>query len=344
MQLRTFLAKDMKSALSRVRADMGPNAVIVASEKSKAGGIVVRAALDDEAIETQLEALPPTETASISNFESHQRSDLMRRIRGARAPASSRAAFSRSELLMVLNRHRTPDSLAHALAEDAAKAQLTDMTLALAFALDKRMKTLPLDMAAARALLLIGCNGAGKTTVAAKIAAHARLDNRRVTLIAGDAAGAGAVARLETFAKHLDAALAIAESASELTKLVADCVAKNTLAIIDTAGFDPRDAKARSAYAALSKIAQVELLGVVSALNDAEEAGEIAAALDAVGAKRLVVTGLDLTRRAGALLAAATAGVPLAHLSRSPFVASGFDSATSLALARLLLDENRSAQ
>ena len=34
MQLKTFLAKDMKSALASVRADMGPNAVIVASEKA----------------------------------------------------------------------------------------------------------------------------------------------------------------------------------------------------------------------------------------------------------------------------------------------------------------------
>ncbi len=344
MQLRTFLAKDMKGALSRVRADMGPNAVIIASEKSKTGGIIVRAALDEEPGETQPEPLAPTQSAAVSDFEAHVRSGLMRRVRGARVPAPSRTAFSRSELLSVLSRHRTPDSLAHALAEAAAKAQLTDMTLALAFALDKRMKTVPIDMAAARALLLVGCNGAGKTTVAAKIAAHARLDNRRVTLIAADSAGAGAVARLETFARHLDAALAIAESAPELTKLVADCVSKNTLAIIDTAGFDPRDGKARSAFAALAKIAQLETLGVVSALNDAEEAGEIAAALEAVGAKRLIVTGLDLTHRAGALLAAATAGVPLAHVTRSPFVASGLDSASSLALARLLLDENRSAQ
>jgi flagellar biosynthesis protein FlhF len=344
MQLRTFLAKDMKGALSRVRADMGPNAVIVASEKSKTGGIIVRAALDEEAGESEADILRPAEPAAVSDFESHYRSGLMRRVRGTRAPMPSRTTFSRSELLTVLSRHRTPDSLAHALAQDAAKAQLTDMTLALAFALDKRMKTLPLDMAAAHALLLVGCNGAGKTTVAAKIAAHARLDNRRVTLIAGDNAGAGAVARLETFAKHLDAALAIAESAVELTKLVADCVAKNTLAIVDTAGFDPRDGKARTAFAALTKIAQVETIGVVSALNDAEEAGEIAAALETVGARRLVVTGLDLTHRAGALLAAATAGVPLAHVTRSPFVASGLDSASSLALARLLLDENRSAQ
>jgi flagellar biosynthesis protein FlhF len=114
--------------------------------------------------------------------------------------------------------------------------------------------------------------------------------------------------------------------------------------VIDTAGFDPRDGKARSAFAALGQIVHVETIGVVSALNDAEEICEIAAALGVLGASRLIVTGLDLARRAGALLAAAAQGIGLAHVTRSPFVASGLDSATSLSLARLLLDENRSAQ
>jgi flagellar biosynthesis protein FlhF len=344
MQLRTFLAKDMKSALASVRADMGPNAVIVASEKAKSGGIMVRAALDEPDREPRAEAPPASAPASVSDFEAHHRDGLLRRLRGAPGCAPNRPLFERTALLAALHRHRTPDALAHALAEAAARAQLTDMTLALAAALDSRMKAAPIDTATAAALLLVGPNGAGKTTVAAKLAAHARLVDRRVTLIAADSSGAGAVARLETFARHLDAAMAIAETAPLLHKLVGECVANKTLAIIDTAGFDPRDDRARSAFAALARIPQLETVGVVSALSDAEELGEIATALGVLGATRLVVTALDLTRRAGALLAAATAGIPLAHVTRSPFVASGLDLATSLSLARLLLDESRSAQ
>jgi len=344
MQLRTFLAKNMRDALANVRADMGPNAVIIASEKAKSGGVIVRAALDEVYLEPSAQETKTAESATVSDFESHYREGLLRRLRSGPCASSNRPVFERTALLAALHRHRTPDALAHALAEDAAKSHLTDMTLALASALDRRMKPAPLDLAAARALLLVGCNGAGKTTVAAKIAAHARLDNRRVTLIAADPAGAGAVARLETFAHHLDAAVATAETATELNQLVADCVANNTLAIIDPAGFDPREARARTAFAALGTIDQVQTIGVVSALNDAQEASEIAAALGVLGASRLIVTGLDLTRRAGALLAAATSNVPLGHVTRSPFVAGGLDTASSLSLARLLLDENRSAQ
>lgn len=343
MQLRTFLAKDMREALATVRADMGPEAVIIASEKSKSGGVMVRAALDT--IEADAPGEASTPAGLVADFDTHHRDSLLRRLRGNGAGDRRNSLnFDRAELLCALNRHRLPEGVAHALAETAAKAQLTDMTLALASALDKKMKPWPIDMHDTNALLLVGPNGAGKTAVAAKIAAHARLAGRRTTLVASDSAGAGAVARLETFAKHLDSAVTTAESAAELSKLVGECISKKTFVIVDTAGFDPRDAKARTAFAALGQIGRVESVGVVSALSDAEEISEIVEALAALGAKRLVVTGLDLARRAGGLIAAATQGVPLAHVTRSPFIAGGLECPTSLSLARLLLDEQRSAQ
>ncbi len=343
MQLRTFLAKDMREALAHVRADMGPDAVIIASEKAKSGGVIVRAALDGPDAADDI-AEPAPETTPVADFETHYRDGLLRRLRHAGGETAKRIGFDRTELLAALNRQRLPDGLAHALAESAAKAQLTDMTLALASALDKRLKTAPIDMETVAALLLVGPNGAGKTAVAAKIAAHARLANRLTTLVASDSAGAGAVARLETFAKHLDCAVTSTASAAELSVLVGECVAKKTFVIVDTAGFDPRDARARTAFAALARIAKLETVGVVSALNDAEEISEIVEALSALGAGRLVVTGLDLARRAGALTAAATQVVPLAHVTRSPFIAGGLDTPSSLSLARLLLDQPRSAQ
>jgi flagellar biosynthesis protein FlhF len=344
MQLRTFLAKDMREALATVRADMGPDAVIIASEKAKNGGVMVRAALDaaDEPAPAETAGAQP---APIADFETHHRDGLLRRLRSAGdGERRNSQSFDRAALLTALGRHRLPDGLAHALAESAAKAQITDMTLALASALDKTMKPSPIDVGSAAALLLVGPNGAGKTAVAAKLAAHALLAGRRTTLVAADCAGAGAVARLETFARHLDCGIATAGSAAELGKLVLECVANKTFVIVDTAGFDPRDGKARTAFAALAQIGKIETVGVVLALNDAEEAAEIVDALGALGASRLIVTGFDLARRGGAATAAAMSGLPLAHITRSPFVAGGLESLTSLSLARLLLDEQRSAQ
>jgi len=335
MQLRTFLAKDMKAALAEVRAEMGPDAVIVASQSAKGGGVMVRAALEAP----DAASAPDERPAPSKDADSAFRDALIRRLREKKFEIPGRRRFDRVELLAAFARNRLPEGLAHALAESAAKTGLGDMTLALAAAVDARMVVAPLDFRNANAILLAGPNGAGKTAVAAKLAAHARLAGRSVTLIAGDVAGAGAVARLKDFADHLGAAVVTAESAVALARVVADAAAQQAFAIVDTAGFDPRQPKAAAAFAALGAIEPLETIGVVSALTDGEEAAEIAAALKGIGAARLVVTATDLARRTGALAAAALSpGLALAHVTRSPFVAGGLDIPTPLAVARLLME------
>ncbi|MGD0141730.1 MAG: AAA family ATPase [Rhizomicrobium sp.] len=345
MQLRTFLAKDMREALASVRNEMGPEAVIVASERAKGGGIMVRAALDAEEIDAGVETAARELAAALNppapSFETSYRDGLIRRLRGERPVATPNGiGFDRAELLTLLRAHRAPDGLAHALAEAAEKSGLADMTLALASALDKRMRTNPLTIESATALLLAGPPGAGKTAVAAKIAAHARLSGREIELIAGDVTGAGAIMRLETFAKHVGARFVTAETTDALAKTIAECATKNILSVVDTAGFDPRNAKARTAYAALAHMEGVEAIGVVAATNDAEETAEITTSLVTLGVKRMIVTGLDLARRAGAVLAAAAQGADLAHVTRSPFVAGGLETLTPLSLARLLIESH----
>jgi len=350
MQLRTFLAKDMRDALSQVRDEMGDEAVIIASEKAKNGGVMVRAAVDrpEQVFEQPEEQILVTtddgeDIAAPQSFEDNYREGLMRRLRGAPAQQNKLAPFHRAELLNILRSHRLPDSLAHDLAKTAEQSGLKDMTLALACAIDRRMKSEPLDISRARALLLVGPNGVGKTAVAAKIAAHARLTHRSVKLIATDSEGAGAVARLEAFAEHLHAPIVIAENAEDLATAVAEAAKENILAVIDTAGFDPRNGKARTAFQALAMIEGIEAIGVVSASGDAEEIQEICASLGLLGVQRLIVTETDLTRRLGALCAAACHGITLAHVTRSPFVAGGLESATPLSLARALMDSTRDA-
>jgi flagellar biosynthesis protein FlhF len=80
----------------------------------------------------------------------------------------------------------------------------------------------------------------------------------------------------------------------------------------------------------------MDLIGIVSASGDAEEVGEIAAALVKIGASRVIVTGLDLSRRKGSLVAIALSGAAIVHVTSSSYLADGLESLTSLALARML--------
>ena len=342
MQLRTFLAKDMRQALTDVRNSMGPEAVIVASQSAKGGGVMVRAALE--------EAEPPLDLVDEAPPESDDvdalfHDSMIRRLREKKSALPGRRSFDRAEMLAAFSKSRLPECLAYNLAEAAAKAGVSDMTLALAAAIDQRMSASPIDFVRTKAILLVGPNGAGKTAIAAKIGAHARLAGRKVRLVAHDVTGAGAVARLKDFADHLDAEIVTAESAYVLAGVVADAVRDEALAIIDTAGFDPRQPKAAAAFGALAKISEVEIVGVISALTDSEEAGEIAAALAKLGASRLVITAADMSRRMGALAAAAmTPGLAVGFVTRSPFVAGDLETLTPLALARLLIEEAEGTQ
>ncbi len=342
MQLRTFLAKDMRQALTDVRNAMGPEAVIVASQSAKGGGVMVRAALEEPEPPLDLVDEAPGESDDVDALF---HDSMIRRLREKKSTLPGRRLFDRIEMLAAFAKNRLPEALAHILAEGAAKAGLSDMTLALAAAIDQRMTTAPIDFANAKAILLVGPNGAGKTAIAAKIGAHARLAGRQVRLVAHDVTGAGAVARLKDFADHLDAEIVTAESAYMLASVVDTAVRDGALAIIDTAGFDPRQPKAAATFAALAQIQQVEIIGVISALTDSEEAGEIAAALVELGASRLVITAADMTRRMGALASAAlTPELAIGFVTRSPFVAGDLETLTPLALARLLIEQTEGTQ
>jgi len=342
MQLKTFIAKDMREALVRARREMGDEAVIVTSQRTKEGGVIVRVAAEArEADAKEAQASQPEREAVefVGNFEQIFFDGMIRRLRSEPQPSAPAAVnFRRSELLRILGRHRVPESLAHRLAEAAEKSGLSDMTLALASALDTRMRTAPLFGDHPNALLLLGPCGAGKTAVAAKIGAHLMRTPRSVKLIATDNAGAGAVARLEAFAQHLDIPCERAACADALPQIVARAAKADALAVADTAGFDPRDGKARAAFAALAQIEGVEPVGVVSAGSDAEEIGEIIDALAAMRCKRVIVTGLDAARRSGALLVAATGKLCLAHITCSPFVSAGLETLTPVSLSRRLIE------
>lgn len=249
-----------------------------------------------------------------------------------RALALREARTSRRVLLLAaLIAQRLPDSLAHALADEASKLGHEDPCRALASALELRMRARPINYVNANAILLKGVNGSGKTSVAAKIAAQASLTGRKVKVLTADANAQ----RLVDLASRLKVQVVELRTPQLIARAVSEAIRRNSLVVIDTSGFNPHRAKERAAFEALGQIGGVDTIGVVSALYDA---AELAEEIQALNAQRTIVTGLDLARRAGALAVAATLGPPIAHVARSSFAGDGLEPLTPLALARTLLN------
>ncbi len=98
-----------------------------------------------------------------------------------------------------------------------------------------RVAPWPLASAGPGLIALVGPPGVGKTATAAKLAAHARLEqNRSVTFISCDGFRVGAFAQIERFAELLGAGLEVANDPAELRRKIE--AADADLVIVDTAG------------------------------------------------------------------------------------------------------------
>ena len=257
-------------------------------------------------------------------------------ITGATASGIALPSNTIGFLTDVLDAHHVPAHLVERLLAAAAALPSQEVVAdRLAAALAGEIPFTPLDdVLRAPALLLLGPPGAGKTTLAAKIAT--RLGEGNAVLINADPERAGSGAQLAECADVLGTPLAVAVDAAALAKLAADVDGRRM--VIDTKGTAPHDAAGCAALAALIAASAATPLLVLPADSAAEEAAAMAHCFAPLGARLLLPTRLDLVRRLGGVLAAADAGqLALAAASAAPQFAYGLRPLTPLVLARLLL-------
>ncbi len=98
-----------------------------------------------------------------------------------------------------------------------------------------------LDLPSPTVLLVVGVNGTGKTTTAAKLANYYMNQGKSVLLVAADTYRAAAVAQLQQWSKRLDVRLVCNENSEDPSSVLFDglqsATSENTdLVIVDTAG------------------------------------------------------------------------------------------------------------
>ncbi len=285
MRLKSILARSMPEGMRRVREQFGDSAVIVQTQESDAG-VLITVATDPNPLAAPEPAPAGGKAPGPADFPAaiYQPSDPIEAIADA------------------MDRHAVPPHLADALTAAAEKVELDDPVEVLAAVLADRLAFAPIQVAATRqAIMLVGPAGSGKTVTVARLAAEAVLAGRKVTLVTADAARAGAVAQLGTFARALGLELHQAEKGSAVPRAGRG----NELVLIDApaaGAFEGDELKKLSEFAGLCAADPVLVL---PAGLDPSEAADITAAYAALGARRLIGTRLDTVRRLGSLLAAA---------------------------------------
>lgn len=307
MRLRTFTAPTIADAMQHVRTELGPDAVILSTERLPGGrGVEV--------------------TAGIEHPE---------RIAGGLDAGAIEAVDS---VGAALEFHGLPPVVADRLLAAAADLLAEDPAMALAGALDALFGFCRLDaLCAGGRVMLIGMPGAGKTATIAKLAALARLEGRPVVAVTCDVLRAGAVEQLATYASLLEMRAYRAKDPDALAAAIA-AAPDGALVLIDTIGSNPLDAEEMSRLGAFIAAAEAEPVFTLAAGGDVVESADCAAAFAELGARRLIATRVDAARRLGGVLSAAQVGrLALAGIGNSPRIADGLAPANPVSLARLMM-------
>ncbi|MDE0809396.1 MAG: GTPase [Alphaproteobacteria bacterium] len=313
MRLKTFSAPSMSEAMSMVKEHFGDDAIIVSSQKGENGlGVRITAAIDLVEEEKSFE-----EELGFDEF-----------------PESMDAISD------ALSRHGVPGAVTDQILAIANNLSMGQTHLTLAGAFDQVFNFVPVpNTKTAGATLLVGLPGAGKTVTTAKLATQAVMARRPINVITTDTIRAGGFQQLEAFTKILKIDLMSAGDPEALRDAIAAGDPK-AATIIDCAGGNPFDERDFTRQQQLIEAVDADVVLLLSDGTDSLEAGDLAEAYRDLGARKLIVTRIDVARRHGALLSAASAGeLAICGAGVGPNVTDGLKPLNPVALARLLLPE-----
>jgi len=315
VRLRTFRAHTLAEAMSQIRGELGPDALIL-SDTTRDGLVEVTAAIET--------ALPAPAV------------DAGRRGAPAAGPAGPRrpSPFDDLEPLSIpphageASVKRQPPRVPreallawHGLDPELA-ASLAHGSLEAACERCFRFQPLALEPGE-KPLLLVGTPGSGKTLTCARLATRLVLAGREPLVITADGQRAGAIDQLAAFTRLLGLTMIVADTPAMLARALARR-ADGQPVLIDAPGLDAQDRQEARSIEELLDAAQARPVLVMSGGLDPDEAQDLAAAYAALGARALIATRLDKTRRLGGILQPAlSARLALAEAGIGNGVADG---------------------
>jgi flagellar biosynthesis protein FlhF len=239
-------------------------------------------------------------------------------------PALPTRASADPRRIAVLDFHGVPAPL-------RARLQRGDLDSALdeAFA----FASLPLQQ---QPLLFAGPPGAGKTLTVARLAARLVMAGIKPLVITADGKRAGATEQLAAFTRLLGISLIVACHPVTVGRALIHRE-NDAPVLIDSPGCDAFDPAQVDELSALAGSSGAAVVLVLAAGLDPAEAADVARAYAAAGARLLVATKLDLTRRLGGILTAANTGLALTEAGVGSGAADGLLPITPAWLAARLL-------
>jgi flagellar biosynthesis protein FlhF len=346
MRIKTYTATTMEKAMNQVRLEMGAEAIILSTQETDAGSVQLTAAVEQP--EMPLSQANPTDWAAnwdddwkaeARQVQNKPANSLMAKKPAATAKKAMPNSAKMDILIQSMAYHGIPTSLAERICRTALAVETEDVTIAVAASLDNHFRYSTRMNAGKFPLMLVGPPGVGKTLAIAKFAAAAKMDDRRIHVITTDTSRTGAVDQLKAYTDILGVKIWVAETAAELAEIRNKPELNDGGDIlIDTGGINTYDTAEIEDLTLKIVSAKAEPVVVLAAGTDTAEMSDMAQTFAALGAKRMIATRLDTTRRYGGLFTAAdSANLSFSFTSVSASVATGLHTLNPVNLARLIL-------
>ena len=178
----------------------------------------------------------------------------------------------------------------------------------LASMLGERREGLKLSSVPPTIVMMVGLQGSGKTTTAAKLARRLKLESRPTRLIAGDVYRPAAIDQLETLGEQLDVPVYADRTTKDVVKIAKQGIdharrARDRVVIIDTAGRLQIDEEMMRELVKVKEAVHPDEILLVADGMTGQEAVRIAQGFDqALGVTGVILTKLDGDARGGAAL------------------------------------------
>lgn len=317
MKMKMFTGPTVEEAMTKVREEMGPDAVIL-STRDEDGHVEIRAAV---------------ERSFGHKF-------------AAPKFAEARPQFdqTRSDLTAMLRWHAAPDGFVHMVADAGARlgAGLEQLGV-LSAGLEGVLTFAPLQPGLERSIFLVGPPGSGKTTAAAKLALQLSAPSEPLEPVSADFDMTGQAARLA--ALTLKPTISVALTPDALQRLVQDRDDIAQRLVVDGPPFNPLDEGDMRRLSDLISRMNIEPVLVLSAEGHPMELEDNARAFSGAGVRRVILTKLDAVRRRGGVIAAiSSTRLSIAQLGMTPSVRGGLVPASAIRVAQLLVAGSTEAE
>jgi flagellar biosynthesis protein FlhF len=369
MRSKTYRAKTMKEALTRVRRDLGGDALILSARevrRRRLFGLGPRALVEVIATDTMPGEVEVTNRPAAVDQIASARSTAMQARVGEQlgrlhAMVETLSKSGRIDHLLPelpsalvptysqLIEADVPEVLARRLVRHVAENlepdqldQPDSIRAGLSVAVELSIPVAPPIRAVVgtrRVVALVGPTGVGKTTTVAKLAANFKLAHGvRVGLITVDTYRIAAVEQLKTYAEIIDLPLAVVNDPVEMPRALDELGAVD-IVFIDTAGRSPRDeVKIRELAEFLLQARPDEVHLVLSAVAGQRSLRSAVERFAKVQVDRLILTKLDEADSLGGVLAVlGLSSRPLSYLTTGQAVPDDIEPADRKRLARLIL-------